>query len=157
MKVREPVRTCVENLSSSVFELRTVQSLASCYTDYANRLTAKRFTQYISFVSNVCNEIHYLSRAQNVPEALRMSKYPWITIWELVTQVWASGRQGLCRYKIDEGLLNLSCGAGSSAECDLRAGEMKFCALNVKWMSMIITLALYLCVFLVQYKIRWHK
>ena len=59
-----------------------------------------------------------------------MSKYPWITIWQLVTQAGASGRQVLCRYEIDESMLNLSCGAGTSVKCDLRAGEMKCCTLN---------------------------
>ena len=51
-----------------------------------SRPTANRFTYNVTYFTHVCNEIYYFSRVQNIPEASRMSKYPWITLWELLAQ-----------------------------------------------------------------------
>ena len=61
-----------------------------------------------------------------------MSKYPWITLWELLAQVGACSTHVSCQYKMEGASLTFHVVGGTSAKSDLHVGEMKFGTQNVE-------------------------
>jgi hypothetical protein len=59
-----------------------------------------------------------------------MPKYPWITLWELLAQVRASGTHVICRCKVEQACLPFRVLRGSWAKYGAHACEMKLITHN---------------------------
>jgi hypothetical protein len=72
IKLRRPVglsRHVRQNFPHGGLNFEPFSPLLLFITTTLFRPTANRFTSYVSYLTDVCNEINYLKREQNLPEA----------------------------------------------------------------------------------------